>query len=224
MEKELRHVGIGLLLGVMAIVFGVFWAVYMTVKADAIHSRLSLAASAGLEEKFVISQGHEGHSMPDAGAHASHAGHGDAAVAPDGADDHAAHSHSGHMQHDGSAQPEGVKGQGHGWDGDMAAAHERLAKGHIHAMGLGVLTVCLSLMLAWIRAPHRIKTLAAASIGTGSLFYPLAWIIMGYRTTALGAAAAQASVLPMVGLSVLLMALGLLMSFSALVLWLFKRN
>jgi hypothetical protein len=112
--------------------------------------------------------------------------------------------------------------QGHHGSPEMAEAHERLAKGHVHAMGLGILSIAVSMLLALVPASPRSKTFAAACVGTGGLFYPLSWILMGMRTTALGISAAEASVLPMVGLSVILVGLGLVLALAFVLRWLLR--
>lgn len=116
----------------------------------------------------------------------------------------------------GGAGNSGVAKRAGGYQGHdsqlMAIAHERLARGHLHAMGLGVLTICICLVLALIQAPPGMKTLASASAGIGGLFYPLAWIIMGFRTPSLGAEAAADSVFPIAALSILLILIGVLLT------------
>lgn len=235
-KEELRHAGVGLLLGLIGLGFGIFWAVYITVNHDQLHRRLSQAEKASIEEKFVINSGegagHEGHSMTaDHSDHASHASHSEPT----------AHDHSAHAGHDMAAAPDHqmelvrkeldqikadiakrAPAHDHHSSPDMATAHERLTKGHVHAMGLGILSIAVSLLLAFIPASSRVKTFAAACVGTGGLFYPLAWILMGMRTTAMGAAGAQESVLPMVGLSVILVGLGLLLAFIYTLKWLLR--
>jgi len=238
LKDELRHAGVGLILGLLGLLFGIFWAVYITVNHDAIHGRLLRAESASIEEKFVLNSG-AGHAGHEAAAdHASHA-----AQAPV----HAAHDHSGHAGHEPEAAVPAVDGQyeqiklmraeldqikqdmakrastqGHHGSPEMATAHERLAKGHVHAMGLGIMSIAVSMLLALIPASPRSKTFAAACVGTGGLFYPLAWILMGMRTTALGSAGAEASVLPMVALSLVLIGMGLLLALAYTVAWLLK--
>lgn len=243
-KEELRHAGVGLLLGLLGVGFGIFWAVYITVNHDQLHSRLAQAERASIEDKFIINSG-AGHAGHDAAAgdysHAGHASHseGEAGNSNEGHAGHAAHG--GHdmsgAAEDSDGQMDLVKKelaqirteiatraavQGHHSSPDMATAHERLAKAHVHAMGLGILAIAVSVLLAIVPASAKSKTFAAACVGTGGLFYPLAWILMGMRTTAMGAAGAQASVLPMVGLSVLLVGLGLLLAFIYTLRWLIR--
>lgn len=239
LKDELRHAGIGLVLGLLGLAFGIFWAVYLTVNHETIHSRLLRAETASIEEKFVLNSGAGG---------AGHQGHAPVqANQGETAHDHAGHAdHSGHVGHGPETVPaaggqldeiklmraeldrmkqdiaKSASAQGHHGSPEMAEAHERLAKGHVHAMGLGILTIAVSMLLAWVPASSRSKTFAAACVGTGGLFYPLAWILMGMRTTALGSAPAEASVLPMVGLSVILVGLGLLLTLAYVIRWLLR--
>ncbi|MBI2400401.1 MAG: hypothetical protein HYV23_05000 [Deltaproteobacteria bacterium] len=256
LKDELRHVGVGFMLGLMGLVFGIFWAVYLTVNHESIHCRLLRAETISIEEKFVLNSGageaggagHEGHAA--AADHSAHSGH---APASEPVAAHDQTGHSGHTDHSGHAghEPEAVvpavdarldeinlmRGEldkikqdmaksasaaGHHGSPEMATAHGRLAKGHVHAMGLGILTIAVSMLLAFVPASPRAKTFAAACVGTGGLFYPLSWILMGMRTTALGSTGAEASVLPMVGLSVILVGLGLLLALVYTVRWLLK--
>lgn len=232
------------MLGLLGLAFGIFWAVYLTVNHEAIHGRLLRAETISIEEKFVLNSGageagHEGHAA--AVDHSAHAGH--ASIS----EPEAAHGHTGHAGHEQEAAVPAVDGQldeiklmraeleqvkqgmaksasaqGHHGSPEMAEAHGRLAKAHVHAMGLGILTIAVSMLLALVPASQRSKTFAAACVGTGGLFYPLSWILMGMRTTALGSAAAEASVLPMVGLSVILVGLGLLLALVYTARWLLR--
>jgi hypothetical protein len=199
LKDELRHTGVGLLLGLLGLVFGIFWAVYITVNHESIHGWLIQAQSSSIEEKFVLNPG------------ADHAGHGDHAAGQD------------HLEHMGGEPAAAVAApEGHHGRPEMAEAHARLARAHAHAMGLGVMSIALSLLLALVPASPRSKTFAAACVGTGSLFYPLSWILMGMRTTALGIAGAEASVAPMVALSLVLIGLGLLLTLVCVLRWLLK--
>lgn len=222
--RELKVVGIGLLLGLSCVVFGVFWAVYITAYHEDIHTELGLAEKASIEEKFVLSGGggHGAHGAAQGnghphmeGGHGLHGHEGNGMVVPDGTD-----AHAGHEMHGGY---EGAH-SGSGESRDMRAAHELLARAHVHAMGLGVLTISISLMLAFMPVSSWVRALAAASLGTGSFFYPLALIIAGLRTTALGEAGAAQSVFPMTVMSVLLAGAGLIMAAASLIVWLFRGN
>lgn len=245
-REELKPVTIGLLLGLLSVFFGILWAVYLTVNHEDIHRGLEADASASLEDKFVINSAPNGHDRSSHGAgitaaepHSNHSA---------GQAESNAHDHSAHGTHDqGSPAPAAESGDDvgvrieeikaglgrelkdestrlHGAheSPSMEAAHERLTMGHLHAMGLGVMTIAVSALLAFIPAPLRLKTLASACMGTGGIFYPLAWIVMGFRTAASGMEAAQQSVLPMVALSVFLVLAGILLTLIFLFKWMLK--
>jgi len=227
MKQELKHAGIGLLMGLLCLLFGILWAVYLTVNHESIHRQFEAAARTALEEKFVINQGgHEEHG----------GGHGQNAQPAQ--DEHSAQMHEGHQHGDAHVASTGENelaklkeelaaraSADHEHGGPvMETAHERLTRGHLHAMGLGVLTISVSLLLAFLPASGRAKTLAAACLGTGSFFYPLAWIVMGFRTTALGEAGAQASVFPMAAFSIALVSAGLLITLAYVIRWIFGRD
>ncbi len=195
MQQTLRPVSIGLFLGLCAILFGIFWAMYLTVKHEQIHASLEERGRAALEEKFVI--------------------------APPGG---AGHEHGGAKTEAGAAHETGhMGGAGHG-NALMDEAHERLTRGHIHAMGLGILSITLSVALSFLNVPARMKTLSSACMGVGGLFYPFAWIIMGFRTTALGAEAAAKSVMPIVAFSVFLVFAAILLTLIYLIKGLTKSQ
>lgn len=227
LRQELRHSGIGILLGLLCLLFGISWAVYLTANHDSIHRQLEATERAALEEKFVINTGggHEGHG----------AGHG--AQEETAHDDHSAQMHEGHGEpardtasgrdkerSDIKKEPAGRAEAGFEHGPVMGVAHERLTKGHLHAMGLGTLTIIVSLLLAFIPATPRAKTLAAACVGTGSFFYPLAWIVMGFRTPVMGGLAAQESVVPMAAFSIALVSAGLLITLAYVVRWIFGKD
>lgn len=244
LKDELRHAGVGILLGLLGLVFGISWAVYMTVNHEGIHRKLLQAQISSIEEKFVLNSGAGGAGDAGGAGHAGHDGH--SAKAPaQAADDYS--GHSGHAEHEPEAavperdgQPDQIdlmrreldqikqdiakraSTQGRHGSPEMAEAYQRLARGHVHAMGLGVVSVAVSMLLAWLPASPRSKTFASACVGTGSLFYPLSWILMGMRTTALGSAGAEASVLPMVALSLALIGIGLLLALAYTMKWLLK--
>ncbi|MBI5455229.1 MAG: hypothetical protein HY956_11410 [Deltaproteobacteria bacterium] len=187
MKNQIRPVFVGVLLGIFSVIFGIFWAMYLATQHDSIHRTLSLSARSSIEEKFVVS--------PE-GGHADHSAHGGHA-APDKAVSNEGGAHSMHAAHS---------------DDEMEEAHERLTRGHLHAMGLGILTISVSVLLSFLSAPQRMKTLAATCLGTGGFFYPFSWIIMGYRTTALGVEAAAESVVPIAGLSAILVLAGVFLT------------
>lgn len=213
MHTAVKPVVIGLLLGFLSLVFGVFWAIYLTVNHDRIHKTLAESSRAAIEEKFVVNP------SSVSGDHSAHTNHQISAAPSKG------HNHGSSATHEGHTMGAGIsETQDHSShnDPEMEAAHERLTRGHLHAMGLGTLSVVSSIILVLLAAPYRIKTFASACLGVGSIFYPLAWIIMGFRTTALGIEQAQESVFPIAALSIFLVLVGIIICLFYIVKGAFK--
>lgn len=199
MQKALRPVSIGLLLGFISLLFGISWAMYIAVNRDRIHETLAGRARAALADKFVMSgaHSHDMQGMKDMGDMKDMASGAQTAEA---------------MEH-GKSGVDGQKPEANaGKDSIVDEARERLTKGHLHAMGLGTITLIVSFFMAFLGAPPRIKTFASACVGVGSLFYPISWIIMGYRTPALGAEVAAQSVFPITAFSILLILTGIIIT------------
>ncbi len=190
MQPMLRPVKIGLFFGLLCLLFGIFWAAYLTVNHEGIHRDLADRERARLEETYLLS-GPKAKLAPvphDKGAHDHSKGAGQ------------------------SVKTEAINGDHHGGHDNplIAEAHERLTRGHIHAMGLGLVSIAVSVILAFVSARLMVKTFASACAGVGGFFYPFAWIIMGYRTASIGSEAAAKSVLPIVAFSVSLVVIGIL--------------
>ena len=114
---------------------------------------------------------------------------------------HAANENSHHMH---------ATNEEHSHTGSLAGdAMQRLLRGHIHFMGLGVLSTALLLVTAFTSLKSCWKKALGWSFGIGALAYPPAWILMGFRTVTLGSEAAETSVMwlfmPAVGLLLLSM-------------------
>ncbi|MBI5888535.1 MAG: hypothetical protein HZB82_07490 [Deltaproteobacteria bacterium] len=212
MQDSVRPVAAGFILGVLCLIFGIFWAIYLIAGHESIHKSLSESAKAAMESKFVVSpsaspekqtgkaeHGHSDHDMPP------EIQTGKKVIVKKGAEP-LQEVKAGH-----------VHGMGEHEDPLENVAHERLRRGHIHEMGLGILTIAVSFVLAFLTAPDRVKTFASVCIGFGSFVYPFAWIVMGYRTTAMGLDASAASVLPIAALSVPLVLLGLFITMFYLI-------
>lgn len=230
MNEQFRPVGIGLILGLLGLMFGIFWAMYLVVNHENIHKELSEGGKAALMERFVInSSSPEGHGVhvhsspvhepkmeetqPQSHDHGNHDHEAMTAPQAEG-HDHGSHDHAS-TPAPAPARENATEPHDHAGHDDplMEAAHERLTRGHLHAMGLGTITIVLSALLGFLSAPARVKTFASACLGIGGIFYPLAWIVMGYRTMEMGLTASQESVMPLVGPSVGLVLLGIFMTF-----------
>ncbi len=49
-------------------------------------------------------------------------------------------------------------------------------RAHLHANGLGIISLGLTLLLSFLAADRRVKMITAFSLGLGSLGYSLAWM------------------------------------------------
>jgi len=106
----------------------------------------------------------------------------------------------------------------------MELAHKRLVRGHLHLMGLGLVSVVLSLILCFTSAPPLFKTVASVLTGIGGIVYPAAWIVMGYMTPRLGAAGAEAYVTLIAGPGVLLVTFGIVSAITFLLKDIFSEK
>lgn len=190
----LTPIRFGLIMGIAALIFGALWAAYIATHHEQLHGGFEAQ-----QENMQQTQIHEmmqGLSMDDMDMH-----HADETNMP--ANHHqqnSAHRHAGGHEveaHKTSAQ--------HSHSGSLATdAMQRLIRGHIHAMGLGVLVCVLLLVVAFTGLKDGWKKVLGYSFGLGALAYPPAWIIMGFRTVELGPEAAEASIMwlfaPAVGL------------------------
>lgn len=180
-----RH---GLFLAVTALICGILWAGYLATNHEQLHGGFE-KQEAALKAKEMQQMNMEGMSLgtltdkliPQAHAHGNEA-HGakQAPVNHDG-DQHAAkhqHSHSGSLAKD---------------------AMERLLRGHIHWMGLGILSAVLLLVTAFTSLKTGWKKTLGWTFGIGALTYPISWILMGFRTVTMGPEVAEASVMWLFG-------------------------
>jgi len=198
MHSIARPVSVGFLLGLFTLIFGIIWAVFLALNHEGIHRYLDERAAVPAKGVAAV-----------AGTTHSH-GHEHGAIIAQALhhDDEEASSSSHHMHE----------------DDPMDEAHERLTKGHIHAMGLGLVAIAVSLIMVFLNAPNRIKAVASACVGVGGLFYPISWIIMGLRTVTLGAEGAEKSVVPIVALSVVLILAGVFLALIYMVRGILKAD
>ncbi len=166
--NSFRHVAHGLMMGVISLILGIVWAGYMATHHETLHGSFE-RQEAGLQHHASSSRVYPGSSggvlIPTALAHEQH---GEARNAGH------QHSHSGSLAMD---------------------AMQRLLRGHIHWMGLGILSIAMLFIVASTSLKPCWKRLLGWSFGLGALVYPLAWIIMGFRTVAMGPDAAESSVM-----------------------------
>ncbi|MDX8383476.1 MAG: hypothetical protein R8M45_05305, partial [Ghiorsea sp.] len=192
MNKQLinpvRH---GLMLGIFALIAGASWAAYMATHHGQLHGAFEA-------QQQAIQQQHMQDMMQDLAmddmSMDEHAH--DANTPANHHQQQAGHAHAGHG-HEAGAQ--------HSHSGSLATdAMQRLLRGHIHAMGLGILSCVLLLIVALTTLKDCWKKVFGFTFGLGAVLYPPAWVIMGFRTVELGPEAAEASIMwlfgPAVGL------------------------
>ncbi|GMQ99584.1 MAG: hypothetical protein BMS9Abin18_0402 [Zetaproteobacteria bacterium] len=205
--SPVRH---GLLLAVTAMVFGVSWAAYLATHHEDLHGGFEKQEAAikagntpqqmkdmdmqgmslGAAADILIRQAHA-HGQDEA-PNANHGNHDDALA---GAKHQ--HSHSGSLAKD---------------------AMQRLLRGHIHWMGLGILSAVMLLIVAFTSLKSGWKKTLGWTFGIGALAYPVSWILMGFRTVTMGPEAAEASVMWLFGPAAGLLLASLVAVFGILLL------
>ncbi|HLE18428.1 MAG TPA: hypothetical protein VI728_09105 [Syntrophales bacterium] len=193
MMDAIRPVRPGILIGLIGILLGISWAFWLVLGHEQIHS--SLAASRAVLEQPGQEANHHAENQIKSVKH----------VHSDGKE----HMH---VKKEAAAQEKTTQhahGTGHD-DALMDLAHTRLMRGHLHAMGLGLGAIIISVVLSFTSAQAWIKTAASVFAGIGGLVYPLAWIVMGYRTPSLGPELAETSVTLIAGPGVVLVLSGVL--------------
>ncbi len=169
----------GLIMAVAAMIFGALWAGFLATQHAGLHAEFE----AQLETQFESKQS---------------------------AIEQAESMHHNHTAHESGKHMHAAAGDEHSHTGSLPEdAMQRLLRGHIHFMGLGVLTAVLLLVTAFTSLKPCWKKALGWSFGIGTLAYPPAWILMGFRTVMLGPETAEASVMwlfaPAVGLLLLSM-------------------
>ncbi|MBI3752840.1 MAG: hypothetical protein HY266_02190 [Deltaproteobacteria bacterium] len=201
MTELIKPVRYGILIGLFGLVFGIGWAFWLVLGHERIHKSLDERAAQGIYKQGGVEHTHEHgeeeKSKPEEGTHAPMMG-----------EEH----HQGMMGHEHQhGAPEEAKPHSRSIHEDpiMELSHTRLRRGHIHAMGLSIVTIALALVLMSTSAPERVKIIAPILTGLGGLIYPFAWIVMGYRTPLLGPDAAEASVTVIAGTGIALVLIGI---------------
>jgi len=193
MMDAIRPVRPGILIGLIGILFGISWAFWLVLGHERIHSTLE-ASRAALEQPGQESSHHAENQIKSV----KHL--------------HIDGQEHMHVKKEAASQenpPQHAHGTGHD-DALMELAHTRLMRGHLHAMGLGLGAIIISVVLSFTSAQSWIKTTASLFAAIGGLIYPLAWIVMGYRTPSLGPELAEASVILIAGPGVVLVLSGVL--------------
>jgi len=193
LREALKPVHYGLGMALLALIMGALWAAYIATHHEQLHGGFE-AQEAGIKQVEMQ------HHMQDMDMSDMDMNHADAANEP--AHNHHAEKEPGGHQH--GAAAEGAHAQ-HSHSGSLATdAMQRLLRGHIHFMGIGILTITMLILVAATTLKECWKKVFGWAFGLGALLYPPAWILMGFRTVELGPQGAEASVLwlfgPAVGL------------------------
>ncbi len=186
--KPVQH---GLMMAVLALILGALWAAFMAVNHESLHNGFEQQQEKGQQVQM-------NRLIQDLSMEQMDMGH------PHG-DQHAAAKHvtSGQHSHSGSLAKD---------------AMQRLLRGHIHFMGIGVLAAVLLLITAFTSLKSCWKKLLGWTLGLGALAYPVAWIVMGFRTVELGPEAAEASILWLFGPAVGLLLASMVAVFAVLII------
>ncbi len=216
MNEFIKPVRYGILIGLLGLTLGIGWAFYLVLGHERIHKSLE-ERTVDREELHSLSQLLEpnnamAHTKEKKKAEEMNHSHMEGMSAGKGDE---------HQHGEGELQKPHFEG---GHDSPiMELAHTRLKRGHVHAMGLGLLTIAISFILAFTSAPERIKTIAPVLAGIGGIIYPFAWIVMGYRTPGIGPAGAEASVAMIAGPGIALVFIGIFTAGAFLLKDIFQK-
>ncbi|MDX8398536.1 MAG: hypothetical protein R8K49_09500 [Mariprofundaceae bacterium] len=182
LRKALAPVHHGLGMGLLALIFGVLWVAYIATHHEQLHGGFE-AAEAQLKQAHLQSEMNMDMMSMETPSQAASA--------------HTGHNHQGH-NHEGVHQ--------HSHSGSLATdSMQRLIRGHIHFMGVGLLVILMLILVASTSLKDGWKKTFAWTFGLGALMYPPAWILMGFRTVELGPQGAEASVMWLFGPAVALL-------------------
>lgn len=235
-ELIIKPVRYGILIGLLGLVFGIGWAFWLVLGHERIHRSLekSLVERKEVHSLIDILEPDNAQANTNAkGVHNEHS-HGQSSNNED------THQHEQeekplqkdeHMDMMSEGQHMMQTGEGKDQHGEgmhdspiMELAHKRLVRGHLHLMGLGLVSVVVSLILGFTSAPPLFKTVASVLTGIGGIVYPAAWIVMGYMTPRIGAAGAEAYVTVIAGPGVLLVTFGLISAITFLLKDIFSEK
>jgi len=210
LRKILSPVHHGIAMGVLALIFGALWAAYMATHHEQLHGGFE-ATEAQLKQTHMqerMNAMKADMNMDEMGAGAMSHSH------PSGTSE--AHQHdtsAAHSEHQHSHEA----GHQHSHSGSLAMdAMQRLLRGHIHFMGIGLLTIIMLILVASTSLKDCWKKVFGWTFGLGTLMYPPAWILMGFRTVGLGPEGAEASVMWLFGPAVALLIGSLIALFCVL--------
>ncbi len=220
MIDVIKPVRYGILIGLLGIVLGIGWAFYLVLGHEGIHRTLEAIGAKAGQDAVVLANG-RGAERPEAEITTERKVHAHKDSAPHGHGQTPATQSQDKGHETMGGEREG--GGGHHNNPVIALSHTRLVRGHLHAMGLGLATILISIILAFTTAGKRVKTAAPVLTGLGGIIYPVAWVVMGYLTPALGAEAAEKSVVFIAGPGVALVLLGVFTASFSLLRDIFKN-
>ena len=181
----IKPVRYGILLGLLGIIFGILWSFWLVLGHEKIHEDLEKRA-VKKQSSFIQ------------------------LFAPQEAYAHSKKETPVVMEHKQGMEEEPKPHVMGGHDDPVIdLAHRILARGHIHSIGLGFLTIVISMVLAFTSAGDTTKSVASIITGLGGILNPIAWIIMGYRIPAMGLEEADASVRVIAGPAAVLVLSGI---------------
>src|SRR3990172_10470373 len=211
-ELMIKPVRYGIIIGLLGLLLGIGWAFWLVLGHERIHKSLEksaverINAQAQTTAKTVQDEHSQGQSSNNEDTH-QHEEEGK----PLQKDEHMDMMSEGqHMMQTGEDKHQ--HGEGMHDSPIMELAHKRLVRGHLHLMGLGLVSVVVSLILGFTSAPSFFKTITSVLTGIGGIVYPASWIIIYYMTPPLGAAGAEAYVNLISGPGVLLVTFGIVFS------------
>ncbi len=196
MNKTLREtllpVHHGIAMGLLALILGVLWVAYIATHHEKLHGGFEAAEA-------QVKQAHMQEHMQAMKAEMNMDGMNMDSV-PSNHTEVAPHQHEDMHHHHGGMHHQ------HSHSGSLAMdAMERLIRGHIHFMGVGLLVILMLILVAATALKDTWKKVFAWTFGLGALMYPPAWILMGFRTVELGPQGAEASVMWLFGPAVALL-------------------
>ncbi|HKI62298.1 MAG TPA: hypothetical protein VKA31_08400 [Mariprofundaceae bacterium] len=209
LKEALKPVHHGFGMAVLALILGALWAAYMATHHEQLHGAFEAQEAKQQQsqmQNMMEDMNMEGMAMDPAHKTATSENH----------------THGVESAHPGGAEPDHHAGEHavagmHSHSGSLAMdAMQRLLRGHIHFMGVGILAIVMLILVASSGLKSHGKKTFGWTFGLGALLYPPAWILMGFRTVELGPQAAEASVLWLFGPAVALLIGSLIALFAVM--------
>jgi hypothetical protein len=207
LRKILSPVHHGLMMGILALILGGLWAAYLATHHEQLHGGFEAAESKIKQVQMQADMKEMQAGMNMSGMSMESAPHEHAAGST-----HANEAFAGHMHEHGAHKQ-------HSHSGSLATdAMQRLLRGHIHFMGIGMLIIVVLIVVAASRLKDCWKGVFGWTFGLGALMYPPAWIVMGFRTVELGPQGAEASIMWLFGPAVALLIGSLIALFAVMLI------